>query len=208
MGTSPDSFSLDISRAELAEALLVTNVELAAQVAGIEFERSVRRLTHAKRDDKLWDLVCHELPGLVREFHQSEPRVTDTIIDCKEAVRTRNDAVHSESAPDQGRINRLIETMKVVGEIERMRHQRHKTSVNTLSEQQPDASRPATVPGFWSELTVDQLAAKQGIVVPQRLNAVIGAASDLWDDDEDFDVFVQGIHDRRLDGAQGSKGER
>ena len=55
---------LDISRAELAEALLATNVELAAQVAGIEFERSVRRLTRAKRDDKLWDLVCHELPGL------------------------------------------------------------------------------------------------------------------------------------------------
>ena len=198
----------DISRAELAEALLATNVELAAQVAGIEFERSVRRLTGAERDDKLWDLVCHELPDLVRVFHQSERRVTDTIIDCKEAVRTRNDAVHSERAPDQGRINRLIETMKVLGEMERMRHQRLKTDVDAPADERPDASPPTTLTGFWSKSTVDELASEQGIDVPQRLDAVIGAASDLWDDNDDFDLFVQGIHDRRLDRSQGSGDER
>ena len=52
---------------------------------------------------------------------------------------------------------------------------------------------------FWRKRTVDELAAEQGITVPQPLDEMIGAATDLWADDEEFDRFVQGIYDRRLD---------
>ncbi len=51
---------------------------------------------------------------------------------------------------------------------------------------------------FWRKRAVDDLAAEQGIAVPQPLDEMIGAAADLWADDEEFDRFVQGIHDRRL----------
>ena len=36
---------------------------------------------------------------------------------------------------------------------------------------------------------------------------MIGAAADLWVDDEEFDRFVQGIYDRRLDQRGGGKSE-
>ena len=52
--------------------------------------------------------------------------------------------------------------------------------------------------GFWRSRTIDEIAAQQGVGVPQSLDQVIGAAADLWEDDGDCDRFVQGIHDRRL----------
>ena len=198
----------DLSRAELAEALLATNVELAAQVAGIEFERSVRRVTRAKPDDKLWDLVRDELPPLIREFGQGEGRTTTTIMEFKEAVRTRNDAVHSEGAPSKGRINRLIEAMKAVGEMEQARRPRPKTDADVPADEGTDASANGTLTAFSSEATIDELAAEQGIVSPQPFEAVVGAATDLWDDDDDFDLFVQGIKDRGQEQAESGGDER
>ena len=198
----------DLSRAELAEALLATNVELAAQVAGIEFERSVKRLTRAKPDDTLSDLVRDELPPLLRELGQREGRTTTTIIECKEAVRTRNDAVHSEGAPSIGRINRLIEAMKAVGEMERARCPRPKTGADVPAAEGTDASAKGTLTAFWREPTIDELAAEQGIGSPLPFEAVVGAATDLWDDDDDFDLFVQGIQDRRLEQAESGGDER
>ena len=53
--------------------------------------------------------------------------------------------------------------------------------------------------GFWQPPTVDELAAEQGITAPQQIDEMIGAAAGLWDDDEDFHRFLQGIHDRRLE---------
>lgn len=67
---------------------------------------------------------------------------------------------------------------------------------------------PAPRGNFWRKRTVDELAAEQGIAVPQRLDEMIGAATDLWADDEEFDRFVQGIYNRRLDQRGGGKGER
>lgn len=96
----------------------------------------------------------------------------------------------------------------VDGEMERMRHQRLKTGVDAPADEQSDPSPPTALTGFWSESTVDELASEQGIVVPQHLDAVIGAGSDLWDDNDAFDLFVQGIHDRRLERSQGSGDER
>ena len=199
----------DLSRAQLAEALLATNVELAAQVAGIEFERSVRRLTRAKPDDKLSDLVRDELPPLVRELGQHEGSATTIIMECKEAVRTRNDAVHAEGAPSIGRINRLVEAMKAVGEMERARRPRPKTDADLPADEGTDASANGTLTAFWRESTIDELAAEQGIGSPQPFEAVVGAAMDLWDDDDDdFDLFVKGIQDRRLEQAESGGDER
>ena len=47
--------------------------------------------------------------------------------------------------------------------------------------------------------TVDELAAEQGIAVPQRLDEMNGVAAEFWNDDRDIDRFVQGIYDRRLE---------
>ena len=56
--------------------------------------------------------------------------------------------------------------------------------------------------GFWQERTVDELAVDQGIVIPQQLGGLIGAAAELWDDEEDFQLFVKGIHERRIEGRE------
>ena len=61
---------------------------------------------------------------------------------------------------------------------------------------------------FWRKRTVDELAAEQGIAVPQSLDEMIGAAADLWDDDEDFDRFVQRIQDRLPELREGGEKER
>ena len=61
---------------------------------------------------------------------------------------------------------------------------------------------------FWRKRTVDEFAAEQGIAVPQPLDEMIGAAAALWDDDEDFDRFVQGIQDRRPELREGGEKER
>ena len=66
----------DMPRAELAEALLATNVELAGQIAGIEFERSVRLLTQAGASDKLRDLVNDRLPDRIRDACKDEHEST------------------------------------------------------------------------------------------------------------------------------------
>ena len=51
---------------------------------------------------------------------------------------------------------------------------------------------------FWRERSLDELAAEQGIAVPQALDQMIGAAAELWDDDDDFDLFVGRAHEPRL----------
>ena len=116
----------EMSRPELAEALLATNIELAGQIAGIEFERSVRRLTRANSDDDLRSLVKCSLPDLIHKHYQGERSVTEVIVNCREAVKTRNHAVHSEGAPSRERTERLINAMNMVRGIERVRYLPHK----------------------------------------------------------------------------------
>ncbi len=50
---------------------------------------------------------------------------------------------------------------------------------------------------FWRERTLDEIAAQQGVSVPQPLDEMVGAAANLWDDDEDFNRFLRGLRDRR-----------
>lgn len=90
--------------------------------------------------------------------------------------------------------------------MEPTQHQRRETSDVGPSRQRADES--SVPPGdFWRERTLDELAAQQGITVPQPLDELFGAATELWDDDEDFDHFLRGIHDRRTDQGNGGEGE-
>ena len=47
--------------------------------------------------------------------------------------------------------------------------------------------RPEDPENFWVERTVEELAAEQGVSLPQKIDVLIGAGADLWDDAEDFD---------------------
>jgi hypothetical protein len=50
---------------------------------------------------------------------------------------------------------------------------------------------------FWREPTVEEVAAEQGVTIPQDLELGLGEAADLWEDDADFEAFVAGIYQRR-----------
>lgn len=78
--------------------------------------------------------------------------------------------------------------------------------VDTVNDEYGETSGPPSQ--FWRARTIDEIAAQQGIAVPQPLDQVIGAAADLWEDDGDCDRFVRGIHDRRLAQGGGDEGER
>ncbi len=58
---------------------------------------------------------------------------------------------------------------------------------------------------FWSRATVDELAAEQGIATPQHFGEMIGSAAELWNDEDDFRAFVDGIYQRRTAGRDDRK---
>ena len=197
----------DMSRTDLAEALLETNVELAGQIAGIEFERCVKRLTQAASDAVLQELVDDDLPALIREIRQDTRRSTEIITNCKDARKTRNRAVHLDPPPTKGQVERLIKAMKEVARMEKVRSRRSK--VADLAPSHGGDEEFSTVPeSFWRKRTVGELAADQGIAAPQRIEGMIGAASELWDDEEGFHLFVKGIHERRIEGRERGEGDR
>ena len=167
-----------MSPIELSEALLASNVRLAGQLAGIQFEQEVKRLTGAKPDDKLADLVA----DLLRN-----PEVLGRVPDLRgdfwwRAVRTRNKAVHLNPPPRKDEVMKLIEGMKA------LRRVTDGDGVNEI---------PAVPDDFWEQRSIDKLAEEQSIDAPQQLDGMIGAGADLWDDEEDFQRFVNGIHGRR-----------
>lgn len=54
--------------------------------------------------------------------------------------------------------------------------------------------------GFWKEKTVEELAAEQGITLPQRIEDLLGAGKDLWKDDAELDAFLEDIRRQRKAG--------
>ena len=51
---------------------------------------------------------------------------------------------------------------------------------------------------FWNPKSAEQVAAEQGITQPQTLDQLTGAASNLWESDEDFQQFLWFLeHERR-----------
>ena len=47
---------------------------------------------------------------------------------------------------------------------------------------------------FWQEATIEELATEQGITIPQKLDSIIGAAANLWEDDKDLETFISEIY--------------
>lgn len=168
----------EMSRLELAEALLATNVELAGQIAGIEFERYVRRLTRAKKKDKLDCLVKTRLRDLILDSCKDSRFGTKLIVSCRKAVGTRNKAVHPGQGPRREEIERLIEATKALGYMGAGQDQLPKPAGINPSDAETD--EPSVTTGdFWRLPTVDKLAAEQGIAAPQQLDRMIGAAAEL-----------------------------
>jgi uncharacterized protein (DUF2384 family) len=54
--------------------------------------------------------------------------------------------------------------------------------------------------GFAERKSITKLAAEQGVRLEGQLERIMGAGTDLWASDEEFEEFVQGIYDRRKEG--------
>ena len=195
----------DMSWTDLAEALLATNFDLAGRIAGIEFERFVRRLTQAEPDAELQNLVDKELPPLIREIHRDARRSMEIIAWCKEARMTRNRAVHLNPPPAKEKVERLIKAMKEVVRMERARCRREK-SVDAKPPNGGADEFSAMRESFREERTLAELAVEQGVMTPQPMEEMIGVGAELWDDEEDFQRFVEGIHERRIEGRRSVEG--
>lgn len=198
----------DMTRGELSEALLATNSELAGQIAAIEFERSVKRMVGAKPGDKesLRKLVDDVLPDRIREALRDRDESGRLIIECKEAVSTRNKVIHPERTWRKEEIVKLIQTMNKINEMEETRCRR--SGVSDLKRPRGGSDQPPALPEeFQPGSTIDELAFDQGIVAPQQIGKLIGAGADLWNDEEDFRNFVEGIHERRLEGRRRHRGD-
>ena len=101
----------DLSRADLAEALLDTNAELAGQIAAIEFEQSIKHLAEADPDDSLREIV---------ERLRSHLRLdTEVAVRWTQAVNTRNRAIHPGAAPTEREVRELIKAMREVADAKR-----------------------------------------------------------------------------------------
>ena len=107
----------DMSPEQLAEALLPTNHILAGQIAGIEFEQHVRKLTYAKSQDSLGTLVKNELPAVIRRCYSDGRQSEEIVEECQEAREIRNQAIHLDPAPDREAVRRLIDAMKTLGRL-------------------------------------------------------------------------------------------
>ena len=95
----------DMKRFALADALFETNPELAGQIAGIEFERSLRRIANPSPDSKpglfrLVELACGQQP--LAASHK------DT---WQKAALTRHKLVHEQNTWTGGEVRQLIEVM-------------------------------------------------------------------------------------------------
>ena len=101
----------DMDRLDLADALLATNVELAGQIAAIEFERSIKRHTQSESTDR------SSLRQLVEELCRTDRLASTLKVRALEAIGTRNDAVHGSAALKHGEVRRLIETTKTMRRI-------------------------------------------------------------------------------------------
>ena len=95
---------VELTRPELAEALLTTDVRLAAQIAGVEFESSVRRLVPADSSLRL-----AELTRIARSKGYK-------VADWNDAIAIRNKAMHPSKIRKK-EVLRLIEAMKKVGRL-------------------------------------------------------------------------------------------
>jgi Domain of unknown function (DUF4145) len=103
-------FRSRVSDPELANALLDTDRKLAAQIAGVAFERKVRR--QAARDlRESWD--DKDFGVLINEFRHKG--LIDRFIcdEWHEARRIRNKAIHEEVTPTAREVEVLLKVLQV-----------------------------------------------------------------------------------------------
>jgi len=62
--------------------------------------------------------------------------------------------------------------------------------------------KPAT--GFSESRSIEDLAAEQG-VKPTKLEDILGKGADLWESDQAFERFVEGIYARRREDREFAK---
>ncbi len=93
-----------MSRADLAEALLPTNPQLAAQIAGIEFERAVKSYAGV--------YTRAGVGAVVRGLYRARRLTALEKVRWGEAAETRNKAVHSRVGPRPEEVGRLLEAMR------------------------------------------------------------------------------------------------
>lgn len=115
---------------------------------------------------------------------QFEESLADAVYDnLRASVRVTGEA---EEDPHTGRIRLLrlrdIEPLTV------------ETAIESLSPED-----------FWHEPTLEELAAEQGLLVPQAVDNMVGAGADLWESNEELVQFVACIYERRREGAHASR---
>jgi hypothetical protein len=71
-----------------------------------------------------------------------------------------------------------------------------KTGDRAASGPKPDRQPPAQS-DFWRRKTIEQLAAEQGVSIPQNIDHLLGAGADLWADDAEFDAFLDSLRESR-----------
>ncbi|HEY3244642.1 MAG TPA: hypothetical protein VGM03_14975 [Phycisphaerae bacterium] len=81
----------------------------------------------------------------------------------------------------------------------------HKVVLNVDEAPSPGKGHPPPDrEEFWQALTIDALAAQQGVRAIGSPDEIIGQGSDLWEQDKEFEEFLAGIHERRRESATGT----
>jgi hypothetical protein len=75
-----------------------------------------------------------------------------------------------------------------------------KTGDKAASGPKPDRQPPAPS-DLGRRKTIDELAAEQGVSIPQNLDDLLGAGADLWADDAEFDAFLASLRESRRTGG-------
>jgi hypothetical protein len=81
-----------------------------------------------------------------------------------------------------------------------MTEQKKRNAIKVIKE--TSGERAPTAEKFWKQKSLDELTEEQGIEPIVKLEQVLGKGSGLWDNDEDFELFLAGINERRKEEIQ------
>jgi hypothetical protein len=70
----------------------------------------------------------------------------------------------------------------------------------TAKDKATGNNRNRPMPSSSERKSIEELATEQGVSLEGQLERVLGAGSDLWASDEEFEEFVHAISDRRREG--------
>jgi len=73
----------------------------------------------------------------------------------------------------------------------------HKTKGGRKKTQAKAVAKIHPPNSFWRKKSIEEQMKEQGIEPGMQLEKILGAGKDLWDSDEEFEEFVNGIYARR-----------